>query len=164
MDMSGRRSSPPSGTTSSIPRCCSSALSEARPRRNTLDHTHLYLARLIAGAEVFMAQVRMLPAFAFLCALLLMDAMRRSAQRNANAGSMRTWAMNTSAPAMSLAKYKCVWSKVFRRGRASLKADEQHRGMLEVVPDGGDERRPDMSIHHAVVERAREVHHVPDDD
>src|SRR3972149_453076 len=87
MDMSGRRSSPPSGTTSSIPRCCSSALSEARPRRNTLDHTHLYLARLIAGAEVFMAQVRMLPAFAFLCALLLMASVglapRASAQANA---------------------------------------------------------------------------------
>src|SRR5437016_8806445 len=50
------------------------------------------------------------------------------------------------------------------RTSALFEAYEQEGGMLEGVPDILDEGGTDVPVDHAVVERARQVHHVPDHD
>src|SRR5712691_2187622 len=56
------------------------------------------------------------------------------------------------------------------RGETLTVFDEDRRGMFEVVADRLDERGAHVAIDHAVIERARQVHHlsnrdlvVPDD-
>src|SRR5712692_922774 len=50
------------------------------------------------------------------------------------------------------------------RGETLTGFDENRRGMFEVVADRLDERGAHVAIDHAVVERARQVHHLPNRD
>src|SRR5437660_8870450 len=77
----------------------------------------------------------------------------------------RTIGVRRDAQPISFLRPRCRQG-VRRDARTSalFEAYEQEGGVLEGVPAVLDEGGPDMPVDHAVVERARQVHHVADDD
>src|SRR5437016_14017107 len=77
----------------------------------------------------------------------------------------RTIGVRRDAQPISFLRPPCRHS-VRRDARVSalFEADEQEGGVLEGVPDVLDEGGPDVPVDHAVVGRARQVHHVAEHD
>src|SRR5207245_10822062 len=68
---------------------------------------------------------------------------------------------NNSALLISL-RTRSIQTRPTRSGLAGI--HENRRGLFEVVPDRLDERRPHVTIDYAVVEGARQEHHLPNRD